>query len=118
MAELIINGVAMPKVKGITQAREKIWSAKSGRATSGKYRGDLIGIKTTYEVEFGILTDAEAKKVDAELSKASMTVKARDVKTGVDGTFTMYAGTPTYPVYSYVEGYPRYTGTTVKLVEE
>lgn len=117
MDVLTIDGVVMPKVKSMTVSAEKIWSKNAGRAADGEMQGDLIAIKLKVEVVFSNLTDEQNAVVDSAISPAFFDAKFRNPRSGNMETHTMYAGTPMYPVYSYVDGVPRYVGTGVDLIE-
>lgn len=118
MAELTIGGKSMPPVKSLSVSAEKIWSKNTGRVASGKMAGDLVAIKMKLSVEFAPLNDSQAAKVDDAISKAFFDVKFKNPRTGKEETHRMYAGSATYPVYSYVNGLPRYVGTKVDLIEQ
>lgn len=125
MAVLWFNGVAMPDpaLNGITITKEKIWSKNAGRSSTGKMMGDIVGIKYKMQIKWPILSQEESSLVDeclSDESKPFFDVKFKDPKskTGAFVTKTMYAGTPTYPVYSYVDGLPRYVGVAVDLIEQ
>ena len=117
MDVLKIGGVVMPRVKGMTVTPEKIWSKNTGRTANGDMKGDLIAIKLKLQVKFASLTDAQNALVDEAISPATFEAEFRNPRTGEMEVHTMYAGSPTYPVYSYVEGFPRYVGTAVDLIE-
>ena len=114
---LKINGTVMPRVKKLTITPEKIWSKNTGRVSNGDMKGDLITIKLKAHVEFAPLTDEQAILVDAAVSPPSFEAEFRNPRNGKTEPHTMYAGSPVYPVYSFVEGYPRYVGSMVELIE-
>lgn len=118
MDVLIINDVVMPPVKSLTVTAEKIWSAKTGRVANGQMKGDLIAIKLKLQVVFVPLSDEQTMALDAAISQAYFEVKFRNPRNKTMESKTMYAGTPTYPVYSYAEGLPRYVGVGVDLIEQ
>lgn len=118
MAVLEIGGRAMPKVKGLTIGREPIWSKNAGRVADGTMKGDIVAQKYKLQVTFAPMSDEQAALLDAALIPAFFNVKFRNPTTGQYVTKKMYAGSPTYPVYSYVDGFPRYVGVGVDLVEQ
>lgn len=125
MAVLWFNGIEMPDpaLNGITITKEKIWSKNAGRGTAGKMMGDIVAVKYKIQIKWPILSQEETALVDGVLSDESkpffdMKFKDPKSKTGNYVTKTVYAGTPTYPVYSYVDGLPRYVGVAVDLVEQ
>ena len=118
MAELIIDGKTMPPVQKMTITREKIWSKNTGRVASGKMVGDLVGIKLKATIVFVPLSDSQAITLENAISKAFFDAKFKNPNTGNIETHRMYAGSSSYPVYSYAEGYPRYVGAGVDLIEQ
>lgn len=117
MATLIIDGVTMPPVKKLTITSEKIWSKNTGRVANGELKGDLVAIKMKTVIEFAPLNDEETALLDSAISKPFFNAKFKNPRTGKIETFSMYSGTPTYPVYSYADGLPRYVGVGVDLIE-
>lgn len=117
---LKIDGKIMPepKFQGITFSKEKIWSKNTGRTASGKMVGDVIAIKTTMSISFPVLSGEQVKELDAALEPAFIDVYFKDPRKNEYTTKTFYAGTPSYPVYSYAKGLPEYVGTTVDLIEQ
>lgn len=119
MASLVIDGVAMPEPKqgGLSLSKEKVWSKNTGRGSDATMQGDVVGRKWTLKVEWPPLNDVQVMQIDEAIDPAFIKVQFRDPKTGKVQGKEMYAGTPTYPVYSYAEGLPRYTGVGVTLIE-
>lgn len=117
---LVIGGVTMPPLKanGLTITKEKIWSANTGRAANGETIGDLVAIKYKFECEWPALDREDVAVIDAAISEAFFTVTFLDPGSNTRITKTFYAGTPTYPVYSYVNGLRTYSGVTVNLIEK
>lgn len=117
---LKIDGVTMPEPKkeGITFTAEKIWSKNTGRATDGTMIGDIVAIKTKMKLTFAVLSGEQVAQLDAALSPPFVSVYYKDPRTNAYTTGTFYAGTPSYPVYSYAAGMPEYTGVAVDLIEQ
>lgn len=116
----MIGGVAMPEPKqgGITITKEKIWSKNTGRATNGSMVGDVIAIKTKMQISWNVLSGEQVAVLDAALEPAFISVYFKDPRLNAYTTKTFYAGTPTYPVYSYATGLPEYVGCAVDLIEQ
>lgn len=108
----------MPKVKSLTISREPIWSSNTGRCADGKMRGDIVAQKLKLQIVFSPMSDANAASLDAAITPAFFSAKFRNPGTGNMETHTMYANAPAYPVYSYVNGLPRYVGVGVDLIEQ
>lgn len=101
-----------PALNGITESFEKIWSNNTGRVTSGKMTGDIIAIKLKLQVKYPILSTEQRNQLNKAIKDAYFDVLYQGEK------YRMYAGTPTYPLYSTVDRLPRYTGVGVDLVEQ
>lgn len=117
---LQIDGVTMPEPKqgGITFSEEKIWSKNTGRTTDGTMVGDIVAIKTKMKLSFAVLSGEQIALLDAAVSPAFIEVYFKDPRINAYTTKTFYAGTPSYPVYSYAAGLPEYVGTAVDLIEQ
>lgn len=105
----------------INITKEKIWSANTKRTTSGSLVGDIVAIKTKIAVKFPPMNDNTAALLESVVSnedKPFFTMKFIDPKTKAQASKTVYAGTPTYPVYSYADGLPRYVGVGVDFIEQ
>lgn len=107
-----------PKLSGITFTKEKIWSKNTGRTTDGTMTGDVIAIKTKMQITWGCLSGEQVALLDTAVSPAFISVYFKDPRLNSYTTKTFYAGTPTYPVYSYVNGFPEYIGCAVDLIEQ
>ncbi|HCT93010.1 MAG TPA: hypothetical protein DF613_16750 [Lachnospiraceae bacterium] len=124
MAVLWLNGKEMPDPAapdGITITKEPVWSKNAGRGSTAKFIGDIVGYKFTIQIKWPILSQRQTAMIDAAVTEQPFfTAKFID-PTDASGAFvekTVYAGSPTYPVYSYVEGLPRYIGVGLKIVEQ
>lgn len=117
---LVISGVRTPplKLNGLTITREKIWSKNTGRSASGVMVGDIVRITYKLQCEWPPLTDDQVAALDASLSRSFFSVQFWDPVSNAEKTITAYAGTPTYPVYSYVNGIKTYSGVKVDLIEK
>ena len=118
---LVIGGVTMPplKAEGLVITKEKIWASNTGRAANGETIGDLVAIKYKLECEWpASLSREDVAKIDEAISPAFFSVTFLDPGSNTRITKTFYAGTPTYPVYSYANGLPTYNGVAVNLIEK
>lgn len=109
-----------PKQNGLTISKEKIWSKNTGRASEGTMVGDVIAIKTTMKITFPPLSGQQVSELDAHLEPAFISVYFKDPRLNAYTTKTFYAGTPSYPVYSYAKDYTHmeYVGVAVDLIEQ
>lgn len=118
--EIIIDGVTMPtlKLNGLTITKEKIWSKNTGRASNGEMVGDLIAIKYTLKCTWPPLSRTQNMIIDKAVSQAFFNVTFTDPGSNTRITRKFYAGTPTYPVYSYCNGVKTYQGVSVDLIQK
>lgn len=117
MAYLKIGDLEV-KAQKLDISREPIWSSSTGRTASGKMVGDIVAQKYKLTVTLPPMSDKEAASFDAAILPAFFNVTFRNPTSGKNVTKRMYAGTPKYPVYSYVNNLPRYVGTAVDLIEQ
>lgn len=115
---LKIDGVVMPEpaLNGLTIKHEKIWSSNTKRASDGTMVGDIIARKMTLSIKWPILSAEEVAKIDKAIYPPFFSVYFKNPHTNNYETKKFYAGTPTYPVYSYALN--KYTGVAVDLIEQ
>lgn len=123
MSSLVIAGTTMPEpmLNGMTITKEPIWASNTGRSATGVMQGDLIGYKYKLQIKWPPLTQAQTATINSAITSAgffNVTFIDPTSSSGAKVTKKFYAGTPTYPVYSYVDGYPRYVGVAVDLIEQ
>lgn len=105
-----------PALEGVTVSREPIWSANTGRSSTGKMLGTIVANKTTIKVKWPPLTLAQAQSIENAVKKDFFTVTLkRDSSTVFTGT--MYAGAPSYRIYSVASGMPYAIDMAVDLIE-
>ena len=117
---IIIGGKTMPTLalKGLTVSKEKIWSSNTGRTASGNMVGDLIAVKYKLQCTWPPLSREQAAVVDSAITPPFFDVEFTDPGSNSRITKKFYAGTPTYPVYSYANGVKTYAGVSVDLIEK
>jgi len=116
---LKINGIMLPEPSSLTVTPNKIWSKNTGRGDNGLMVGDIIAIKTTLKINWGILSASDIQKIDTLISEPFFTCTFLNPRKGnAEDTLAFYADAPTYPVYSYVKGYPEYKGIGIELIEQ
>lgn len=106
--ELYINGVLMPTpaLNGVTISSNKVWSANTGRTTTGKMVGTIVCVKHKIAIKWPPLTEAQAAVIEAAVSDTDnpfVPVQYTDMA-GNTVTYTMYFGDVTYTQYSWSEG--------------
>lgn len=117
---IVIDGVTLPTPKkgGVTITVEKIWSKNTGRAARGNMIGDIVAYKHTIKIEWPPLSREDTAKIDKAVTPAFFNVTFLSPGTNTRITREFYAGTPTYSVYSYVNGMKTYQGVSVDLIEQ
>ena len=76
-------------------------------------KGDVIARKFTLSCQWPPLTRSQLAVIDTAIDPAFIKVEFRDPGTNNKLEKTFYAGTPTYPVYSYAKGVKTYVGVAV-----
>ncbi len=104
------------KLNGLTVKKEKVWSSNTGRACNAEMIGDVIGRKYTLSCSWPPLSNEQVAVIDNAIDPAFFSVTFSHKGERITRTF--YAGTPTYPVYSYVDGVKTYQGVGVELIEK
>lgn len=122
VSDLYIDGVKMPtpSIEGVTFAREKIWSADTGRTATGTMVGTIVAIKTTISIAWPPLSMQEVETIESVVSNADkpfIPMTYTDM-TGKTVTKTVYFGTPTYTVYSWASGRQYIVGVGVNGIEK
>lgn len=114
-----IDGITLPEPATLSVTPEKIWSKNTGRGDNGLMVGDIVAIKIILKISWGILSASDIMKIDSLISQPFFSCTFLNPRKGnAEDTHTFYADAPTYPVYSYVNGYPEYKGIGVELIEQ
>lgn len=114
---ITISGLKL-KLKSITIDDNIIWSKNTGRVASGEMEGDIVARKAKLIVILAPMDDEETANFSAAIDSAFFPIEYRNPKTGQNCEKTFYVGTPTYPVYSYADGLPRYVGVAANFIEK
>lgn len=109
-----------PAKGGIAVTDEPIWSANTGRSTTGKMIGDIIAWKVTVEVGWPPLTFAQAKAIRDAIKGAGefFNIRYYDVSTSSMETKTVYCGNIPRTLYSLADKHQLYSGVEIKFVEQ
>ena len=116
MNVLVLDNKLSLNVQALTITPEKIWSKNTGRVADGEMKGDIVAIKQKLEVTLNPMSDEKTAAFDAIISQSYFDATFRSPRTGKLETHKVYAGSPAYPVYSYVDGLPRYVGVKISLI--
>lgn len=121
VTKLKINGIELPDpaLEGMTITREKIWSADTGRVSSGKMVGTLVAIKTKVAIKWPPLTVAQVALIEKAVSGSEPFIPMTYTDmTGQTVTKTVYFGTPSYTIYSQADGLQYVKDVTVDGIEQ
>ena len=103
---LWLDGVAMPTPSKLTITKNKVWSKNTGRSSTGTFIGDIVAIKDKLQIEWKTMSQENSALLDSIVKNTSIRVKYVDPSDSKGRT-----------VYSYADGFSRYTGVGVNLIE-
>lgn len=113
---LIAGGTTLPTPIKIESSEELIWSSNTGRSTSGEMVGTVIAEKTTVEIEWGVLPEADVKKIQQALSAGFFTFKFYDCG---EVTIKVYRGTIKKEHLGYIgDGKYYYKSVTASVIQQ
>jgi hypothetical protein len=114
-----INNIILPDPKSIKVTKNKVWSKNTTRTADGTAVGDIICQKYKLEIVWALTNPEDTALIDKAVShEAFFPAEFIDPATNETVTKTFYAGDPSYPPYSYAEGYKKYLGVSVNLIEQ
>lgn len=113
---LKVNNTVLPTPKNVDYSYNKLWSQNSGRLDSGRFVGELIGIKRKYVVTFPLLNPSELATVRNAFANQYATVVITDVDGG-DAELECYFGDVTVRAYSWNNGYKYAIDCKVSMIE-
>lgn len=110
------NGVVLPSPVEIGTSEEIIWSANTGRSTTGLMIGDVVAEKRTLNIRWGVLRAAEYDVICANLRSGfhpfTLTVD------GVSTTITSYRGAITATMLGTYGGVTYYNDVSVSVIQQ
>lgn len=117
MAILKAGEVELPCPISIMVNDELVWSANTGRTTSGEMVGDVIAEKKNIEIEWGILSEIDVGIIKNNLKSGFFPITFRD--DGVEMTISAYRGTLAKEQMGYIgDGVYYYRRVTASIVEK
>lgn len=117
MVTLTCGKVALPEPVELSTSDEIIWSANTERSSSGDMIGEAIAEKKTLDIKWGVLTEAEVKKLKDNLTKGFFQITFRDG--GTNHTISAYRGTLTKEHLGYIgDGIYYYKSANVQIVQK
>lgn len=111
------GGVALPAPVSITDSDQTIWSANTGRTSSGQMVGTVVAEKKTFTIKWGVLTDTEVALIKKHMPTGFFDLTIRNA----DGekTHTVYRSALEKEVLGYMGGGGfYYRSLSVTLVEQ
>lgn len=115
MASLTLkgNGIALPAPVTIEANGELIWSENTGRIASGDMAGTVLAEKQTYDITWGVLTEAELRTIRSALPGGFFPFQIGDQ------TVTVYRGTLKTEHIGYIgDGVYYYRSASVSLIQK
>ncbi len=115
-ATIKANGVTLPSPTEIGTGEEIIWSANTGRSTTGLMIGDVVAEKRTFQISWGVLTAAEYESIRTNLRSGFNTfmLTADDVMVSL----TAYRGTISGTMLGTRGGVTFYKDVTASVIEQ
>lgn len=110
------NGVTLPSPIEIGTSEEIIWSANTGRSTTGLMIGDVVAEKRTLNIRWGVLTAAEYDSIRTNIRSGfhPFTITAD----GTTTTITSYRGAITATMLGTFGGVTYYRDTAVSIIQQ
>lgn len=110
------NGVTLPSPDEISTSDEIIWSANTGRSSTGKMIGDVIAEKKTIAVKWGVLTKSQLNTIRSNLQSGfqSFTLSID----GADTTITAYRSTLNAEVLGTAGSVTYYKSAEVTIIQQ
>jgi len=116
MVTIKANNVLLPSPVDIGTSDEIIWSANTGRSSTGKMIGDVIAEKKTIEISWGVLT-----KDEFELLKANLKSGFYPFSITIDGeeeTITSYRSAISGSLLGTYGGKTYYKSANVTIIQQ
>ena len=115
-AAISANGVTLPSPVEIGTSEEIIWSANTGRSTTGLMVGDVVAEKRTLNIRWGVITAAEYGVIRSNLRSGfhpfTVTVD------GNTATITAYRGAITATMLGTYGGVTYYSDVSVSVIQQ
>lgn len=110
--------VELPSPTKISTSDEIIWSSNTGRSTeSGKMIGDVIANKKNIDIEWGVLTESQLKKITDNLASGFYPFTFRD--DGEVKTITAYRSSIKKEHLGYMsDGVYYYKNVSVSVIQQ
>lgn len=114
---LKINGVAIPTPKSFKVGYNDI-DGETNRNAKGDLTRDRIATKRKIECEWGPLSPTEISQVLKAVQPEFFQCEYPDPLEGTFITKTMYTGEKNSPMYSCINGRPKWSGLSFNIIEK
>lgn len=116
MITISANGVTLPSPTELTTGDEIIWSANTGRSTTGMMIGDVIAQKKTFNIKWGALTLVQYNTIRNNIRSGF-----HPFTLSIDGsntTITSYRGTLTGELLGTFGNETYYKSANVSIIQQ
>lgn len=114
---VIKSGVTtLPSPIALTGTDEIIWSANTGRSSTGKMIGDVIAEKKTFQIQWGVLTKAQRDLIRSRLQSGFHPFSV--IEDGVETTVDSYRSTITWDTLACVGNTTYYRNMQVSIIQQ
>lgn len=109
-----------PALNGVVITDEPIWSANTGRSTTGKMIGDIVAWKTTVEVAWPPLKFSDMSTIRNAIKNSGefFDITYYDTSTSTMKEKTVYCGNIPRTMYSLADKHRLFSGIAIKFVEQ
>lgn len=110
------GNVVLPSPDAIKTSDEIIWSANTGRSSTGKMIGDVISEKTTFAIQWGVLTKAERDMIRSNLSSGFHPFSV--IEDGTTTTIDSYRSAITFDTLGTFGGATYFNNMQVSIIQQ
>lgn len=112
------GSTTLPAPTSVSSSDELIWSSNTGRSSHGKMLGTVVAQKKTFDVEWGVLTEAQAKTI-VESTSGSDFFSFSIHELGQTTTLSVYRGTIKKETLGYIgDGTFYYRSVSVSFIQQ
>ena len=114
---LQVNGTYIPDPSSLQWGIQSVSDQNAGRTTDGKMHVNLITRKRKLELAWNNVDFATVSEILQAVNPETFSVTYLDALTNTRLTKTFYVGDRSAMVYSYSDGYKRYTNVAFNIIE-
>ena len=114
---LQVNGTYIPDPSSLQWGIQSVSDQNAGRTTDGKMHVNLITRKRKLELTWNNVDFATTSEILQAVNPETFSVTYLDALTNTRLTKTFYVGDRSAMVYSYSDGYKRYTNVAFNIIE-